>query len=85
MATAHASIVISDTNKIISGILMLGIQNELSHFQARDGEIHPSVQLVPEETVVRESFQVNDEHFREGPKVELLCRLLVFFTLRTVP
>lgn len=48
-------------------------------------EVNKGVQLIPHVAAVREAFQVDNQHGRQRPQVQLLSGLLVLLTVWTVP
>lgn len=48
-------------------------------------EINQGVQFIPHVAAVGEAFQVDHQHRRQRPQVQLLGGLLVLLAVRTVP
>ncbi len=48
-------------------------------------EIDKGVQFIPHIATVGEAFQMNHQHWRQRPQIQLLGGLLVLLTVRTVP
>ena len=85
MSSAHAAIVVRHSDQIVSGAGPVGVEQMGRHVQTPRRKLHQRVDLVAEDTGVRETLQVDDEDVGEAPEVKLFGGLLVFLAVRTVP
>ena len=85
MSSSHPSVVIADRDQVIDSLAMSWVDNVGGHVQVLERELYHGVDLVPPVSVVGEPLEVDDQHLRQAPEVELLGGLLVLLTIGTVP
>ena len=85
MTAAHAAVMIGHGDQIVDGLPVIRVNDILRHVQAPSRELHHGVELVPPVTVVAEPFEADHKERGKGPQIELLCCLLMFLAVRTVP
>jgi hypothetical protein len=86
MSTAQATVMIRHGDQVVLALcLAILIDHVVRDVEVGERKLDQRVQLVPVQTRVRESLQVNDKHGRQAPQVELLRRGLVLLALGAEP
>ena len=86
MSTAQSAHVITDGDQIVFRIdFFRRIENELRQIQVVQRTIDEQIDLVAIVSRVIETFQLNDEHFRQKPQIDFLRGVFQLFTFRTIP
>lgn len=86
VTTSHAAIVVTD------GIQPITIQTratlmgqETCQIKVVNGKINICLKLVFQNTTVGESLQVNNQNFRQSPKIQFLTRWAMLLAARAIP
>lgn len=85
MASAHATIVVGHSDKVVNSFAVVLVDNVGSHVQICDGKVDMRIQFVSPVAVVAESLQTDHQSGRQHPQVDLFGGLLMFLTSWTVP
>lgn len=86
VTTSHTSVVVTNCIKPVAVRRLSTLLGNVSRqVKIMSGEINKSLQLVLEETAVRESFQVNHQYFWQSPEIQFLPGLTMLLANRTIP